>query len=99
MPKDKKAPRGKAFEPGNKWRFKPGESGNPGGRPQKLDEAYAKALTEVDPKSGLTVAEILAQTLVLKALNGDREALIELRRATAGDTLNTPDLIQIVMDR
>lgn len=36
----KKKPRGRSFQPGNPWQFPPGISGNPGGRPHAITNAY-----------------------------------------------------------
>lgn len=59
-------------------------SGNPGGRPKALGEAYRKWLELVDPESGLTFAELVAQSLGNLATQGDIAAARELRHATEG---------------
>lgn len=52
-------------------RWKPGQSGNPKGRPKAitLSEAYRKELAKVDPSDpqGRTYAEVLAEQMVIKA--------------------------------
>jgi hypothetical protein len=52
-------------------KFKPGQSGNPGGRPKKkpLTDAYREALAELVPgdAKGRTFAQLIAQQLVKKA--------------------------------
>jgi hypothetical protein len=47
-------------------RWKPGQSGNPGGRPKThlLSEAFREALAEVDPKSQETYAIAIARKIV-----------------------------------
>jgi hypothetical protein len=47
-------------------RFKPGQSGNPGGRPKILTEAYSKKLAEKD-ENGITQAEKIAEAMVMAA--------------------------------
>lgn len=79
------------FGPGNKWAWKKGQSGNPGGRPKHpktmLRFAYLDALAKLD-KNGLTVAEAIAVMMVRKAQKGNLAAAMELRKATEGDIVN-----------
>lgn len=70
--------------------FKPGQSGNPGGRPKGLSAAYKLRLDEVEPKTGKTYAELIAIAVTAEAMKGKIEAAKELRQATEGDTLNLP---------
>jgi hypothetical protein len=66
--------------------WKPGQSGNPGGRPKTaiLSEAYRQALESVDPKTLATIAEKIAEALVAKALEGDIRACAEIANRTEG---------------
>lgn len=63
----KKRARGKPFAKGNSFAWKPGQSGNPRGRPtvRILTMAYIKCLAEVDPTDpqGRTRAEVAAERL------------------------------------
>jgi hypothetical protein len=67
---------------GEATRFKPGESGNPGGRPRiaKLSEACRAKLGALvpDDAEGRTYAEAIAEKLVQLALKGDIRAAQEL---------------------
>ena len=97
LSRKKAKPRGKAFADGNPWRFPKGKSGNPGGRPKLLGESIAAALAvEVD---GKTVAQLVAERLCESAIAGDIAAAREMRQATEGETVHTPDAIQVVIDR
>src|SRR6516225_2942455 len=64
--------------------WKPGESGNPGGRPKTkpITDAYLRML---DPKT----ADRIAAAMLTSAENGSVKAAVELREATEGK-LPTP---------
>ena len=69
---------------GQAFRFKPGQSGNPGGRPRtaKLSEACrAKLASPIpgDPESR-SFADVIADKLALQALKGDIRAAQEISR-------------------
>lgn len=69
--------------PPKEHQFKPGQSGNPKGRPPKLPE-LDRLLAEVldDEKDGLTAAKAILLKLRQKAIGGDiRAAEIILNRA------------------
>jgi Family of unknown function (DUF5681) len=91
-PKVKGKPRGKSFEPGNghgvAWRYKPGESGNPSGRPRHKEISKAlRARLESQgplPKHGRTGAEVLADKWFEQAKNGNVAALASLADRTEG---------------
>ena len=70
-------------------RFKPGQSGNPGGRPKTklLTQAYRELLEQVDPKERKTLAEILARKAVQQALKGNLAALKEITDRTEGKSV------------
>src|SRR5687768_4947393 len=91
---ENKRPDGK-FAEGNKLgnRFKPGQSGNPKGRPRSitLSEAYRKLLAQVDESDpgGRTRAEVLAEQMYLKAKTGDVQALREMADRVEGKPRQT----------
>lgn len=69
-------------------RFRPGESGNPGGKPKTktLSKAYRQRLEEVNPAdpAGRSYAECIAETLVKLAVKGNVQACIELADRVEG---------------
>lgn len=66
--------------------FKPGQSGNPGGRPKyaSLSKACRDELDKINPANGLTGAEEVALALVKEAKRGNIWAIRELRQITEG---------------
>lgn len=80
----KKKPRGKSFEKGNPYRFPPGVSGNPGGRPKGLMAAVNKWLEEEDD-TGKTNAEKVAAKIGEEVLAGNVAAFNAFCRLTEGD--------------
>lgn len=82
LAKPKGAPRGRPMTPGNTWRWRPGQSGNPHGRPKLLVGAYRQFLAAHDPETGLTGAQAIALVLVDAAIRGNVAAARELRLAT-----------------
>jgi hypothetical protein len=74
-------------------KFKPGQSGNPKGRPKSitLSEAYRKMLATVDESDPLkrTRAEILAEQMYIKASSGDVSALREIADRVEGKARQT----------
>lgn len=71
----------------NLVKWKPGQSGNPGGRPKRktLTDAYRDALEELNDKGDLTAAEAIARSLVNQAIfKSDAYVARELREATEG---------------
>jgi hypothetical protein len=72
-------------------RFKPGQSGNPKGRPKSitLSEAYRRTLAEVDEadEKKRTRAEVLAERMYSKARSGDVAALREIADRVEGPRL------------
>lgn len=89
--------RGKPFEKNNSFgiatRFKPGQSGNPGGRPRfaKLSEAF-RALLEVDPTQRIVPcsnAEAIALKLIKQARKGNISAAREAGDRSEGKPATT----------
>lgn len=73
--------------PANDTRFKPGQSGNPSGRPRKerslLKHLEAELDAEMQVTEGgkttrLTKRQVLAKSMVNKALQGDHRMLVAL---------------------
>lgn len=62
------------------YQFKPGQSGNPQGarrkKPLDLPKAYAHYLKQVDPETGKTHAELIAQQVIQRAVSGDVASLM-----------------------
>jgi hypothetical protein len=77
-------------------RFKPGQSGNPKGRPKSLtlSEAYRRELAKVDESDPdkRTYAELLAEQMIVKAKGGDVAALREIADRTEGKARQTINL-------
>jgi len=78
--------------------WKPGESGNPSGRPKRkpITDAYIRLLNEPIPgdKEGRTFADALAQKILKEALNGKVPAASEITDRVEGKVtlpLSGPD--------
>jgi hypothetical protein len=73
--------------------FKPGQSGNPQGRPKSitLSEAYRKQLAMVDESDPQkrSFAEVLAETMIKRAKTGDVPALKEIADRVEGKAKQT----------
>ena len=86
------------------YQFKPGQSGNPGGRPKLLSGAYKAMLAEVNPKDpeGRTNAELIAMFARVEAFKGDIGAMREIRSATEGDKTQArtykDDIIDLLLE-
>lgn len=76
------------FKPNNPWRFPKGKSGNPGGRPKLLSDAYREWLAAED-ENGISNAAKVAQRLgeATVVYGADVSAAKELRQATEGDLI------------
>jgi hypothetical protein len=86
---------GKPFEKGNPYAFKPGQSGNPGGRPKSkfISDAYRQWLSqpsESDPS--LTNADIIAASIGKLAIAGNINAVREIADRVEGAARQTIDL-------
>lgn len=85
--------------------WQPGQpSPNPGGRPKALGEAYRRWLEHIDPQTGLTNAEMIADAMGCLALRGDVPAAREIRTATEGDlirfqNMSDEELVRFITSR
>jgi hypothetical protein len=91
------------FAPHNKLgnRFKPGESGNPEGRPKLtlLSEALREQLAEVLPGvDERTTAEHIARSMIREALTGNVVAAREIADRTEGRPKQSVDIDMSVRD-
>jgi hypothetical protein len=76
------------FVEGNKYRIKKGEVLNPDGAPKgKRVSTYLKELLETELVNGKTIAEILADTIVLEAKKGNFQFMRELLDRTEGKVM------------
>ncbi|MBA3766112.1 MAG: hypothetical protein H0W99_03815 [Acidobacteria bacterium] len=77
-------------------KFKPGQSGNPKGRPKQAlySDALRRKLSDVDPDDPQkrTYAEILAEQAIIKAKGGDIQALAHIADRTEGKARQTVTL-------
>ncbi len=76
-----KKPRGKPFEPGHKYAWKPGQSGNPAGRPKVRtlsEELRARLQEQYRGRDDRTYGRMVAEALVDRAINGDVMAIREV---------------------
>ena len=75
--------------------FKPGQSGNPGGRPKK-EWTWAKLLEEVgeevEPKSKKKYKELVSKRLWVACVNGNIHAIKELFNRMDGMPLRHVDI-------
>jgi hypothetical protein len=70
--------------------YKPGQSGNPGGRRKNLiSDATKEWLKEVDPKTGKTNAQLVSEAQGKKAKKGDTGAYSALRDTSEGKPAQT----------
>jgi hypothetical protein len=80
--------RGPSPEVGRATQFKPGESGNPSGRPKAiLSEWLRHELEIVHPETGQEIGRMIAQVLIQRALGGDVKAIQVLAERVEGKIL------------
>lgn len=76
------------FVKGNVYKWSPGQSGNPNGRPKgsKNGSAALKRMARIlrDPKTGLTFEDQIAAKLISLALDGSLPAIKEFYDRTEG---------------
>lgn len=75
-----------------KFAWKPGQSGNPNGRPKHkiLSKAYKHMLAQIEPDSGMTYAELIALGQITSAIyKGNTAAAKEIADRTEGQSLKT----------
>lgn len=77
--------------------FKPGQSGNPGGRPKgkSLTALLRERLDEVDPATGKTIAEMVVEGWINAARDGNVPAIKEALDRTEG---KVPDKLETKND-
>lgn len=82
----------RAIEP---FRWQKGQSGNPGGRPKRkpISDAYTALLDAIDPKTGLTGAQLVAQAMFLQAFKGNVQAVKEITDRVEGALRQSVDVV------
>jgi len=78
------------------FRWRTGQSGNPGGRPKRkpITEAYNEILAAIDPKTGMTGAQILALEAFKKAvMDGNPTLIKEITDRVEGTVKQTLDVL------
>jgi len=76
----RKTTRGKPFAKGNAFAFKPGQSGNPAGRPRDTITPHLRELVRMQHpgKDEVTYGELVARALLVRAVSGDVQAIREV---------------------
>jgi Family of unknown function (DUF5681) len=72
------------------YQFKPGQSGNPGGRPKRpLSDAYRDLMDKIVPgdKEKRTFAELIALAVAKEAIKGKTQAAIEIADRVEGKSM------------
>lgn len=72
---------GRPFEPGNPYRFQPGQSGNPNGRPKGIGDLIDRVLEEVveEDVNKRKVKEILVRAVAKTAMRGGSAGVAAFR--------------------
>jgi hypothetical protein len=91
-----------AVRGGEKHRFKPGQSGNPGGRPKTgaLTRAFRAVLEQPVPgdRQKRTYAQAIAERLVDLAMRGHLQAVRELGDRAEGRTVSSVQLTDLLVE-
>jgi hypothetical protein len=108
----KKKPRGRPFPKGQQpWTFKPGQSGNPGGKPHihirfatRVAEELAKpaspmACRAAGLKRGSSKYDVMMTNAVALAMTGDMSAFVALRETCEGKLPNRNFNLTASMER
>ncbi len=71
--------------------WKPGQSGNPNGRPKVkvISEYVREKLADIDPSTGKPVGEMIAEKLILQAIQGENDARTTVLNRTEGMVMQT----------
>lgn len=71
--------------------FKPGQSGNPNGRPKVkvVSEYVREKLADIDEKTGKPVGELIAETIINQSVIGLKDAVATLLDRTEGKVAQT----------
>lgn len=84
---DERDEKGK-FGPGNPTAWRPGQSGNPNGRPRgsKTGSSVLRKMARqlIDPKTGLSAVELISAKLIASAMDGQAWAIKEYFDRTEG---------------
>lgn len=93
-------PAGKPFERGNPYAFKPGQSGNPAGRPREAITPYLRDYVQrkYPGKSDATYAEMIAKALVDCAIRGEIAAIREVFDRLDGKPRQPVNLVDVNVD-
>lgn len=76
------------------YKWKPGQSGNPKGRPKRkrITDALAEFLDAVDP-NGITAAQKIAVAMIMQAMKGDIQHAKEILNRTEGAVKQSVDVL------
>jgi hypothetical protein len=90
----RKRPLGRPFTPGNPYAFKPGQSGNPAGRPRDTITPYLRVrVQQVYPgRDATTYGEMIANELIDLAVAGEIAAIREVCDRLEGKPRQAVDL-------
>jgi len=79
------------------YQFKPGESGNPGGRPKgsvNVSAILKRKFAEAKGKDGKTMAEMLVDVALAKALRGDFKVIDALFNRHEGKAVDKKESVE-----
>src|SRR5262249_27720519 len=96
-----KKPRGKPFEKRHVYAWKPGQSGNPAGRPKARtlsEELRAKLQEQYPGRDDVTYGQMLTHKLIEIAIAGDRGAIKECFDRVDGKSRQPVNLVDVNVD-